>query len=154
MARSTKAIPKTAPRPGRRFPKFPLKTRNLYLQKLNEDGLTRTEAAKAIGIDRKTIWQYRIAHPEFDEQVFKAERGAIEAIEDALYQKAKSGHFQAIEYVLNNRSSDRWGKARVVEAQNKDEATWESVKAAIVKALLEHPEAINDVVLALETPAR
>ena len=155
--RNSKAVvkPKTAARPGRKFPKFPIETRKLYLQQLNEEGLTRSEAAEAVGIDRKTVWQYRIAHPEFDELVIKAERGAIEVVEDALFQKAKKGDFKSMEFFLVNRASDRWGKGRAPEVPvDKNAPTWDSVKAAIVQALLEHPEAVDDVVRALEVVSR
>jgi predicted DNA-binding protein (UPF0251 family) len=104
--------------PAHRCNKCNKEARALYLEKLKE-GLTRTEAAEAIGIDRTTIWRYRMAHPTFDKLVSQAERGAVELVEDALFQAATKGqNVKAMEIFLYNRAGDRWTDKRTPSIVN------------------------------------
>ena len=110
-------MPAKAPKQVRRCSKCTKEARELYLEKLKE-GLTRTEAAEAIGLDRHTVWRYRMAHPAYDKLVSQAERGAVEIIEDALFKSAKEGNVKAIEIFLYNRAGDRWTDKRTPSIVN------------------------------------
>ena len=87
--------------------KFNQKRRKVYLQALR-DGMRRTAAAQAAGVDFVTVWHAMKDDPEFAEAVDDAEVEACDPIETALYDAAQSGNVPAIQTWLYGRSKGRW----------------------------------------------
>ncbi len=134
--------------PSRRFIKFNASAREEFLRKLRS-GMTKTEASESIGVDRTTTYQYRIAHPEFEELVRDAERSAIEQVEDALYKQAKAGNIRAIEVVLYNRAADRWADKGRREAKEPAPVQADPL-TAVLSVLDDHPDAKRDLIRRME----
>lgn len=93
--------------------KFGAIKRNEYLALLAGGG-RRGLSAHNIGVNPETVRQYYIRHPEFLEQMEKAEMASNEHVENALFEAAKAGNIVAIQVWLYNRSPDRWQDARQV----------------------------------------
>lgn len=83
--------------------KFDSIKRKIYIEKILE-GLNRGEAAQAVGMHRSQIYNYFSTHPEFKEEVSKAE---IKAVEDQLIAHTKKS-VPACIYFLVNRCPERW----------------------------------------------
>lgn len=134
---------------ARKFIKFNASAREAFLKHL-QAGKTKTEASEAIGIDRTTTYQYRTAHPEFEEQVRAAEIRVVEAVEDALYAQALKGNVKAQEIVLYNRASDRWADKGKREAKEESPPMPVDSLSAVLAVLDDHPDAKRELIRRME----
>jgi len=99
-----------------KFGKFDDIKKAKYLGALRQ-GLRRGAAARAAGISRETVRSLVKNDKDFARQQEEAEADACDIIEDALFQKAKSGNVTACIYWLQNRSPDRWQDKRNPDRQ-------------------------------------
>lgn len=97
----------TTPGPPRNARRFTPERRQRYLDLLSS-GVPCMAAARAVKIHYTTVVDHRRRDPEFAEAEEQARLGAVEAIEDALFQAAASGNVPAIKFFLTNRAPDRW----------------------------------------------
>lgn len=94
-----------------RINKLTDKKKEAYLDAIR-DGLTKSEAAKNIGVDRSTIWAHTKDDPAFADAISDAELDACEKVENALFQACLKLNITAIIFFLTNRSPDRWKDRR------------------------------------------
>jgi hypothetical protein len=87
--------------------KFGKEKRQHFLKCLRE-GMRRGMACEAVGISRWGLHKYYTRHPEFLDEIDKAELDACELVEAALFQAAISGNVVACQVWLYNRNSKRW----------------------------------------------
>jgi len=85
------------------------------------NGATITEACKAAGIERSTLWRWQQKYPSVREAVEFALQARIEIVEDALFKKAAMGHVTAMIFWLCNRAPDRWRNVQKIEHSGKVE---------------------------------
>lgn len=78
---------------------------NRFFDKYAELGIV-TVAAKAAGVSRKTIYQYKKTHPEFMERWLEAEEQAIATLEDAATQRALRTSDPLLMFLLKARRPD------------------------------------------------
>jgi hypothetical protein len=115
--------------------KFDKGRREEYLQKLRA-GVRRSAAARAVGVDRTTVWRAIRDDPDFAAAVDEAELDAAELVEDALFQAALKGHVRAQQVWLYNRCSDRWGNPRALAKMDPVEAFLHSLSPEMREAAL------------------
>ena len=70
-----------------------------FLAAYGEHG-TLTSAAKATGLARRTIYDWRQADPEFEEEFETIRETLIEVLEQSLYRQALGGDVQAAMFML------------------------------------------------------
>lgn len=145
---SVMAPPGPAAKP-RRFIKFNATARAAYLKAI-EDGCSMTEAAAAIGLDRTTVWAYRKQHPEFEEQIFEAERASVAVVESALFEQCRKGNVRAIEFYLCNRAPERWSDRRNVELKANMAVEQRDPLPAVLETLDAHPDAKAELIKRIE----
>jgi|SRR5579883_2782494 len=92
-------------------PKFTMEKRQRYLGCL-ATGMRRGDAARCAGVSRWTAQRYAREHPEFQEEVARAEEIACDAIEQSLRNTALSGNVTAMIFYLCNRCPSRWQRDR------------------------------------------
>ena len=71
-------------------------------------GVLVSQAAKAAGVDRVTVWRWRQHDEQFDAAYDAAMLSRIATIEDALYTQAVKGNVGAMCFWLANRCPERW----------------------------------------------
>ena len=91
--------------------KFDATKKEGYLDALRQ-GARRGAAAEAVGVTRQTVHNHLKAHPEFAEEVSRAEMEANDLVVDALFQAAISGNVVAIQVWLYNRVPEEWADKR------------------------------------------
>ncbi len=88
-------------------------------------GKTIKEASESAGVDRTTIWLWRKADEEFNNQVIEIIDSRIQEVEDALFMNAtsseKAGDTAAQIFFLKNRSKGRWKDKQEFEHSGKIE---------------------------------
>ena len=87
--------------------KFTIERRAIYLASLRK-GARRGQAAEACGVTSQCVRDYIERDPDFKDAIDEAEIAAHEAVENALWHKAKNGNVQAIVFWLTNRMPDKW----------------------------------------------
>lgn len=75
-------------------------------------GVTRTEAANAIKVNRRTIEIRMVADPAFADAVFNAEWDADDKVISALFTSATGGNVAAMQTWLYNRRPSEWTDKR------------------------------------------
>lgn len=120
-------------RTTRRPYKFGPAKRQAYLDALRR-GLRRGAAAASVGISPERICQWCKEHPEFRDEIDRAELAAIGQVEDALFQKCLAGHPACIMFYLMNRAPEEWKDRRAVnhlptESQYSEAQLQEMLKA-------------------------
>lgn len=80
----------------------------LLLQGWARDGLTDEQIAKNIGINVRTLYEWKRDHKQIDHVLKKTKEVADREIENALFEKAKSGDTTAIIFWLKNRRPHDW----------------------------------------------
>ena len=76
----------------------------LVLEALSKNGVILTSAAKAVGIDRRTIQRWCDTDPTFKEKMLDLQADALQFVEDKLMQKINDGNLQAIMFYLRCKS--------------------------------------------------
>jgi hypothetical protein len=80
-------------------------------------GLSRTAAARAVGIGLSTVQRWRQEDPSFDAACLEAEEVAAEPVEQALYAAACRGEPWAVQMWLRHRQRDRWSETPTVRVE-------------------------------------
>jgi len=75
---------------------------------LLKKGVSRTEACRKAGVNVTTFNRYMAIDPDLREIVTEIELQTCEKVEEALYQAALNGNFQAQKFWLCNRFPERW----------------------------------------------
>jgi hypothetical protein len=73
-----------------------------------ERGNTFRVAALANGIEEKTFYNWRDAHPEFLQQIMEAEAKAEAGVVSSLGHQIHAGDTRAIIFYLTHRNHDGW----------------------------------------------
>lgn len=97
------------------FGDFTPELREQFLDHIR-NGMRRGAAGEALGIERFVVLGYIADHPEFEARVLDSEDEAVEHIEEAIYQSAASGNFQAAKLWLERTEAHR--RARQVKAMD------------------------------------
>jgi hypothetical protein len=100
-----------AEKPARKPYKFDDVKKAQYLECLRQ-GMRRGKASRAVGVTRMTVWSAEQADHEFAAACERAEADACEAIEDALWNKARGGDTTSMIFYLTNRAKERWQDRR------------------------------------------
>lgn len=93
------------------FAKFADKEKAKYLEALR-CGNGRIHAAKAAGVSKELVRQYRNATPGWADEEYEAEHEADEKVENALFKMACGNNVAAACAWLYNRQPDRWKDRR------------------------------------------
>ncbi len=67
-----------------------------------------SEACRAIGIDRKTYYNWIEKYPKFKEELELTEQQMDDIAETSLYKNVKKGLQKAVEFYLTNRKKDKY----------------------------------------------
>ena len=90
-------------------------------KKLCALGAIDEEIAEFFGVDVRTIYCWKEAHPEFCQALNESKKGADERVERSLYQTAISGNVNAQIFWLKNRRAEQWRDNQDIEhSANKD----------------------------------
>jgi len=84
---------------------------------LAQEGLTDAEISARLKISRRTLYAWRVRHPELAEALRDSKELADALVEHSLFQKALSGDVSACIFYLCNRSPSRWKRNRQVDVQ-------------------------------------
>lgn len=84
------------------------------------DGQTPERAAKAIGVVRATVYNWKAADPAFAVRWDEARERKIEAVENVLYQQAMAGDLGAICFFLKAHKPHIYNRRTVVLEGNAD----------------------------------
>ena len=98
-----------------RAKKFDDAKKDRYIE-LITDGVTRTNAAGAVGISRDTLARHRRENAEFALRESEAEMTPKAEVEKSLYQAAISGNVTAQQVYLYNRDASQWADRRTVNS--------------------------------------
>lgn len=109
------------------------------------DGLTNEQVAHNIGITRETLNQWRHRFPDIDDALKMYAEVADRIVENALFEKAKSGHLGAICFFLKNRKPDVW-------RETKDTTLETEIKKLQADKLKEEIEKLKKANSDIETP--
>ena len=82
-----------------------------------QEGLTDAEIASRLKISRRTLYTWRVRHPELAEILKDSKELANARVEAALFQKALSGDVSACIFYLCNRSPSRWSRNGQIDVQ-------------------------------------
>lgn len=82
-------------------------------------GATVSAACRAANIDRSTFYAWIKSDEDFRIRYKETAEGAIQAVEDALWDKALSGNVIACIFYLCNRAPERWKNVNKVEIEKK-----------------------------------
>lgn len=82
-----------------------------------QEGLTDAQIASRLRISRRTLYSWRIRHPELAAALKDSKELADALVEHSLFQKALSGDVSACIFYLCNRSPARWKRNGQVDAQ-------------------------------------
>ena len=119
-----------------------------------QDGLTDKQIAERIGINVKTLYDWKNKYKTIDNALKQGKEVVDYAVQNTLLKAAREGDITACIYWLNNRQPDKWrNKAKVlkeidqllrdklkleissVQNQNSNESDWEAVLKDIEKDL-------------------
>jgi hypothetical protein len=94
-------------------------------------------ACAAIGIARKTAYEYRDFDADFKRLWDESEDRVLDAIESKLYVNALSGDRTCIFFILQNRRADRWKNVQHSEITGKDGGPirFEDARAELIKRI-------------------
>ena len=85
------------------------------VEKLGELGLTDTEVAYMLGIDRATLYRYKKDNQQFCDSLKKGKDKADAEVVRALYNKATGGDTTAMIFWLKNRRVKDWRDKQEVQ---------------------------------------
>ncbi len=100
-------------------------------------GLRRGAAARAAGVSRMYVWRHLQEHPEFQEEIDRAEADACDMVEEALLRAINEKlNVPGMIFWLTNRAPDRWKDRRGVPPTGPQAADPQAeALAAILKRL-------------------
>jgi len=84
---------------------------------LAQEGLTDAEISARLKISRRTLYAWRVRHPELAQALKDSKELADALVERSLFQKALSGDVSACIFYLCNRSPSRWKRNGQVDVQ-------------------------------------
>jgi len=84
---------------------------------LAQEGLTDAEISARLKISRRTLYAWRVRHPELAEALKDSKELANALVEHSLFQKALQGDVSACIFYLCNRSPSRWARNGQVDVQ-------------------------------------
>lgn len=70
---------------------------------------------KAVGICRKTFYNWKDKSAELQEAYSSIELDVIDKVEESLYQNAMNGHFGSQVFILKNRRRDKWQDVKEIK---------------------------------------
>ncbi len=82
--------------------------RLILLQGWARDGLTDEQIAHNIGINKKTLYEWKKKYSNFGNALKKGKEIIDYAVENALLKKALDGDVTAMIFWLKNRRPDKW----------------------------------------------
>lgn len=94
--------------------KFTPDRQEAFLEGLRR-GMRLSAAAEAVGVSWSTVRNYSKIYSDFKTRMDEAEAQACDVVENALFEKAKSGNITAIELWLFNRNKNRWADRRNIQ---------------------------------------
>lgn len=120
-----------------------------FIAALDEGGQLAA-AARSVGVDPKTVWNYRQKDPEFARQVRESLECAIERVEDTLYRMAMSGEdTTATIFFLKTRKPQVYGdRLRAEEVESIKASARREVIAEMQRELAELTPAARKVLMA------
>lgn len=71
------------------------------------NGNNVSDACKAVGISRKTFYQWKEEHPEWAEQINEGIEVKLDNVESALYKAALEGNVSACIFILKCQAKSR-----------------------------------------------
>lgn len=89
----------------------------ILVQGWKMDGLSDADIAKNMGITETTLYDWKKRFPEFSKALKMSSDIADRIIENALFQKAKSGNLGAMIFWLKNRKPDVWRETKASEEE-------------------------------------
>ncbi len=101
--------------------------RLILLQGWARDGLTDEQIAHNIGINKKTLYEWKKKYSNFGNALKKGKEIIDYAVENALLKKALDGDVTAMIFWLKNRRPDKWrdkpqeDKSLAVDGEVEDE---------------------------------
>ncbi len=109
-----------------------------------------SEAAKACGVGRRTVYDERARNVAFDEAVRDVVEGCIEEVESTLYERARSGeNITATIFFLKCRKPEVYGDyLTALKAQAIREQARQEVLAELRAGLRELPPQAREVLAA------
>lgn len=93
---------------------FSKRKQKAYLELLSK-GNRRMAAARAIGMDPRTVRRHAAKYSAFRDARDDAEMGALEMVEDTIYRRAQEGHVGAGIFILCNRDPKKWRDVKAIE---------------------------------------
>lgn len=88
----------------------------ILLQGWARDGLTEEQIAQNMGINRKTLWEWKTQHPPIGNALKSGADVADYQVENALYKAALDGNITAMIFWLKNRKPKKWKDKPVDDA--------------------------------------
>ncbi len=82
-------------------------------------GRAFSTACKAVNMTRRAVGAYLEAHPLRAAEFLDAERAAVDAIEEVVYEQARAGDFSSQKFWLERRDRERWAPAASSEGPAK-----------------------------------
>lgn len=86
---------------------------------LAQEGLTDAEISARLKISRRTLYAWRVRHPELAEALKDSKELANALVEHSLFQKALSGDVSACIFYLCNRSPARWKRNGQIDVETR-----------------------------------
>jgi transposase-like protein len=79
------------------------------------EGSNLSETARALGVNRSTLWRWRRDHPEFDRQVREAFVASVELLKREAERRAMSGSDKLLMFLLCNYAPDQFSQTQRLE---------------------------------------
>lgn len=73
-----------------------------------DEHLTDDDVAKKLGINRKTLYEWRKKSEKFSNAIMLGKEVTDQQVENALYKSAMSGNVTAMIFWLKNRKPGKW----------------------------------------------
>ena len=95
--------------------RYTAKKQKRFLEVYKKTGAYIFVACDAIGVTRKTYYEWRKTCPVFDEKCDEIEDSLVGFAESHLMQNIKAGKEASIFFFLCNRAPDRWRHIQTIE---------------------------------------
>jgi transposase-like protein len=89
--------------------------RRAVLVELIAEGSNLSEAARAVGINRSTLFRWRQADPEFDKAIRSAFVASVEALKREAERRAMNGSDKLLMFLLCNYAPDQFSNLQKLE---------------------------------------
>ena len=104
---------------------------NEIARKLALLGLTDAEIGYHLGVDERTINNWKDKYPEFFQSLKDGKELADCEVVDSLYTKAKAGDTTACIFWLKNRRSQNWRDRQDIPKDENDETGSQTIRDAV-----------------------